>query len=256
MSNEVSLTVLVVGATGSVGRHVVAEALAKGHQVRALVRSPSQARLSPGVDVVAGDLTRPISLASAVDGVDAVVFAHGSTGGEAGARDTFYAGVRNVLAALAGHTVRIALMTTIGVTDRERAHDWKRRAERLVRASSLPYVIVRPGWFDRAGPSQRQLVLLQGDKRRTGTPRDGAVARRQIAEVLVAGLGAGGPPGRTFELVAEQGAERPPAELFAAADPDLTSSLDGMHDEANMPIEAEPEQVMVDLDRVRTTHGR
>jgi uncharacterized protein YbjT (DUF2867 family) len=27
-------------------------------------------------------------------------------------------------------------------------HDWKRRGERLVRASGLPYTIVRPGWFD------------------------------------------------------------------------------------------------------------
>ena len=72
----------------------------------------------------------------------------------------------------------------------------------------------------------------------------------------MAGLGAGGPPGRTFELVAEQGAERPLAELFAAVDPDLTSSLDGVHDEANMPVGAEPEQVTVDLDRVRTMHGR
>jgi len=41
----------------------------------------------------------------------------------------------------------------IGVTNREgdynrqtEAHDWKRRGERLVRASGLPYTIVRPGW--------------------------------------------------------------------------------------------------------------
>ena len=52
---------------GQDGRHVVAEALAKGHRVRALVRNPSQARLPAGVDVVAGDLTRPASLRSAVD---------------------------------------------------------------------------------------------------------------------------------------------------------------------------------------------
>jgi uncharacterized protein YbjT (DUF2867 family) len=43
----------------------------------------------------------------------------------------------------------------IGVTNRDgnynrqaEAHDWKRRGERLVRASGLPYTIVRPGWFD------------------------------------------------------------------------------------------------------------
>ena len=251
VTEDLPLTVLVVGATGSVGRHVVVEALAKGHRVRALVRHPSEAGLPPGITVVAGDLTRPASLQLAVDRVDAVVFTHGSTGGDAGARDIFYAGVREVLAALAGRPVRIALMTTIGVTDRGRAHDWKRRAERLVRASGLPYVIVRPGWFDMAASDQRRLVLLQGDRRRTGTPQDGAVARQQIAAVLVAGLDAGGPPGRTFELIAELGVERPPAALLAEVDPDPPGSLDGGHDEANMPMAAEPKQVTADLDRIR-----
>ena len=37
----------------------------------------------------------------------------------------------------------ISLMTTIGMTDRRGAHDWKRRGERLVRASGLPYAVVR-----------------------------------------------------------------------------------------------------------------
>jgi uncharacterized protein YbjT (DUF2867 family) len=87
MMPDSPLTILVVGATGSVGRHVVAEALAGGHRVRALVRNPARARLPSDVDLIAGDLTRPHSLAPAVDGVDAVVFTHGSAGGAAGARD-------------------------------------------------------------------------------------------------------------------------------------------------------------------------
>ena len=119
-----------------------------------------------------------------------------------------------------------------------------------MRASGLPYVIVRPGWFDMAGSSCR-LVLLQGDRQRTGTPRDGAVAREQIAAVLVAGLDAGGPPGHTFGMVVEPGVERPPVALLAAVDPYLPVSLDGVHDEANMPMAAEPEQVTADLDRIR-----
>jgi hypothetical protein len=66
-------------------------------------------------------------------------------------------------------------MTSIGVTNRTgaynratEAHDWKRRSERLVRASGLPYTIVRPGWFDYNAPDERQLVLLQGDTRQAG----------------------------------------------------------------------------------------
>ena len=82
-------------------------------------------------------------------------------------------------------------MTAIGVTNRTgaynlstEAHDWKRRSERLVRASGLPYTIVRPGWFDYNAPDEHQLVLLQGDTRQAGNSSDGVIARRQIARNL------------------------------------------------------------------------
>src|SRR3954471_21857227 len=61
------LTVLVVGATGSIGRLVVDEAVRKGDAVRALARDPGKARrLFPHVETVAGDLTRPDTLSAAV----------------------------------------------------------------------------------------------------------------------------------------------------------------------------------------------
>jgi uncharacterized protein YbjT (DUF2867 family) len=191
------LTVLVVGATGSIGRLVVEEAVKNGHAVRALARDPRKARrLLPGAEVVAGDLTDPNTLTAAVAGVNAIIFTHGSDGdGKAGAERIDYGGVRNVLAALGGRSVRVALMTAIGVTNREgdynrqtEAHDWKRRGERLVRASGLPYTIVRPGWFDYNKPDEHRLVLLQGDRRHAGDSSDGVIARRQLAEVLVASL--------------------------------------------------------------------
>ena len=115
-----ALTVLAVGATGSIGRHVVTEAAAAGHRVRALVRSRERAALLPaGTDVVIGDVTRPETLTAALDGVDAVVFTLGTDGqGKVGARTVDYEGVRNVLAAIGDGGVRIALMTAFGVTDR------------------------------------------------------------------------------------------------------------------------------------------
>ena len=76
--NNPSATVLVVGATGSIGRLVVAEAIREGYAVRALVRDAGKARtLTPGAHAVIGDLTRPETLGAAVEGVDAVVFTHG-----------------------------------------------------------------------------------------------------------------------------------------------------------------------------------
>src|SRR3954462_4059904 len=112
------LTILVVGATGSIGSLVVEEAIRQGHTVRALVRSASKARQLPrGAEAVIGDLTSPDTLSVTVDGIDAVVFTHGSDGGgKSSSESVDYGGVRNILAVLRSQTVRIALMTSIGVT--------------------------------------------------------------------------------------------------------------------------------------------
>ena len=125
-----------------------------------------------------------------------MVFTLGSDGAGKVAESVDYGGVRNVLNAFGSRTARVALMTSIGVTNRAgaynrstEAHDWKRRSERLVRASGMPYTIVRPGWFDYNGPDEHRLVLLQGDTRQAGDPSDGVIARRQIAEILVRSLG-------------------------------------------------------------------
>ncbi|WP_040861072.1 SDR family oxidoreductase [Nocardia niigatensis] len=64
-------TVLVTGATGGVGRHLVATLLARGATVRALTRKPEDANLPAGVEVVAGDLTDASTLGPQVfEGVD------------------------------------------------------------------------------------------------------------------------------------------------------------------------------------------
>jgi uncharacterized protein YbjT (DUF2867 family) len=257
MSNK---TVLVVGATGSIGHLVVEEAVRHGYVVRALVRTPSKARRFPAqVEVISGDVTRPETLTAAVDGIDAIVFTLGSDGaGKAGAESIDYGGVRNVLRALGSRSARIALMTSIGVTNRTgsynrstEAHDWKRRSERLVRASGLPYTIVRPGWFDYNSPDEHQLVFLQGDTRQAGDSSDGVIARSQIAEVLIHSLTSGQALRKTFELVATKGpAQKEFDALFAALDPDPKDSLDGVRDTANQPLEDEPDRVRHDLDAV------
>lgn len=249
-------TVLVVGATGSIGRHVVDEALAASFRVRAFTRTPSRAQLPAPVEVVQGDLTDAATLADAVCGVDAIVFVHGTRGDASGYENVDYGGVRNVLTAVEDRHVRIALMTAIGVTDHEGsynrstgAHDWKRRSERLVRASGHPYTIVRPGWFDYNAADQHELVFLHGDTRHAGSPADGVVARRQIAQVLVAALTCRSADRKTFELVAERGPAQTDLDpLFAGLDADV--SIDGVHDASTMPLAGEPAGVRADLDTI------
>lgn len=158
------MKVLIVGATGSIGRHVVEMSIEMGHQSKALVRSPKKRKLLPqGIEIVYGDVSVPETLTGIGDDIDAVIFTLGSDGlGRIGARAVDYGGVKNILQQLKHRRVRVALMTAIGVTEREgsynrqtEAHDWKRRAERLVRASGHPYTIVRPGWFDYNKPNEQ-----------------------------------------------------------------------------------------------------
>lgn len=259
------MTVLVVGATGSIGRLVVAEVIRQGHGVRALVRNAAnQHRLPDAAQVVLGDLTRPETLATAVDGIDAAVFTHGSAGGgKAGSENVDYGGVRNVLAALGTRTVRIALMTPVGVTNRTgshnrstEAHDWKRRAERLVRTSGLQYTIVRPGWFDCNGPDEHRLVLLQGDTRQAGDPSDGVIARQQVAEVLVHSMTSKNALRKTFELSAISGpAQHDCDALFAPLVADPPGALDGVWDTDNQPLKEEPQRVRDDLHAIAVHHA-
>src|SRR3954471_18286870 len=162
-------SVLVVGATGGIGHRVVATAQRHGFDVRALVRDPARAeRLLPGADLVAGDLEKPHTLRAAVTDVEAIVFTHGGNGSPDAARRIDYGGVAAVLHALDGRTPRLALMTSIGVSRRGayggitgQLLDWKRRSERLVRASGTPYTVVRPGWFDAVGAGDDRLPLQQ-----------------------------------------------------------------------------------------------
>ncbi|MEV0648225.1 NmrA family NAD(P)-binding protein [Phytomonospora sp. NPDC050363] len=66
------MTILVTGATGNTGRHVVDHLLKRGARVRALTRDPAKAKLPEGAEVVAGNHNEPATLGSVFDGVTAV----------------------------------------------------------------------------------------------------------------------------------------------------------------------------------------
>lgn len=252
------MNVVVFGATGSIGREVLREATKQGHTVRAFSRSLPH-DLPNHVDAMIGDLTNPVQVAAAIDGMEAAIFVHGAspvTPEQSEAVD--YGAVRNVLAAAQGRNLRVVLMTLIGITNRDSSYnrsthapDWKRRAERILRASGHPYTIVRPGWFDYNGTDQFRITMLQGDTRRSGTPTDGGIARAQIARVLVAALSDESAIGKTLELVAETGAEQDSLhEDFAALLSDSIGAIDAAQDEPNMPLSGEPERVRNDLERL------
>lgn len=71
------MTILVTGATGNVGRNVVEQLIARGADVRALVRDPAKANLPDGVDVVQGDLMDVDALRDAMSGASTLFLLNG-----------------------------------------------------------------------------------------------------------------------------------------------------------------------------------
>src|SRR4051812_20796443 len=141
--------ILVTGATGKVGRHVVAQLLAAGEQVRAMTRDPAKANLKEGVEVVAGDLADSAAVAAALSGVKRVYLfpAHGGVG-------AFLAGAAAAAAAAAKGTglERVVLLSSAavveGVTEQPNALGAAHRGvEEAIEGSGYAWTFVRPGQF-------------------------------------------------------------------------------------------------------------
>ena len=66
------MSILVTGATGTIGSQVLAHLAGKTAEVRALTRSPGTAKLSAGITPIGGDLADVDSLRTAMKGVDTV----------------------------------------------------------------------------------------------------------------------------------------------------------------------------------------
>ena len=133
--------VLVTGATGRVGRLVVAQLLDAGVPVRALTRRPDAARLPAGVEIVAGDLTVPESLDAALRGAGSVFLLWTAPPATAPA----------VIGRLASHTPRVVFLSSPHQTPHPFFQQPNPMAvlhadiERLIVTAGLASTIIRPG---------------------------------------------------------------------------------------------------------------
>ena len=149
------MTVLVTGATGFVGPHVVHALRARELPVRALVRDTQRAsRLASwGTEFVQGDVTDLTSLRAAVSGVDTVVHLVAIIkGSRADFERVMAQGTRDFVAAAQEAGVRrFVLASALGLNERSRdavpyfAAKWE--MERAVKESGLEYVILRPSFI-------------------------------------------------------------------------------------------------------------
>jgi len=133
--------ILITGATGTVGRPLVAALAARGVAVRALTRDPSRAVFPTGVEVVAGDPSRPESIAAHLDGVRAVFLNSTAIRDACGEfADLAKEGGVSRLVALAAYNVEqdLALQPSRYMGDRNR------ECEAAVENSGLEWVTLRP----------------------------------------------------------------------------------------------------------------
>ncbi len=128
--------ILVLGANGTVGRHVVAGLLAKGEQVVAASRT---GQAVPGADSVVFELTDTSTHAAAFAGVDRafILVPSGFLG--------VFELVKPLIELAAANKAKVVLQSVFGV-DADDSIPY-RQIELALEASGTPFVILRPNWF-------------------------------------------------------------------------------------------------------------
>ena len=235
------VVLLVVGATGGVGREVVRELLAispAGTIVRALVRDPAKVQgmwgtAAAGPELHVGDVTRPDSVAPAIAGADVVIMAHSRRSDEAGSTPEAvdYAGTVAIsqLAKSAGVS-KLVYVTSNSVNRPEKTvvqalnwfggmgMAWKLRAEGAVRSCGVPYVIVRPVGLKDDGD---ETAVIQQEAFGLGR-----ISRRAVGQLCARAVAAA-PANSTIHCsgVAPEGGQPDLSAAFAALVPDSAPGM-------------------------------
>ncbi|ONI79745.1 NmrA family transcriptional regulator [Actinosynnema sp. ALI-1.44] len=182
------MTILVTGATGNVGRHVVRGLAEAGARVRAMTRDPAAAVFGEGVEVARGDLGAPDDIP--FDGVEKLFLFVPSPD------------VRDVVDVAAKAGVRRIVVLSSGAVTHGYDTTYHLPVEQAVEASGVEWTHVRPGEFatnkiDLWGPSIRaDGTIVHPEPDEYGQP----IHERDIAEVAVAALLQDGHAGRAYTL--------------------------------------------------------
>ena len=206
--------ILVTGATGFVGPHIVHALRAEGRQVRVLVREGTDTtRLATwGCELAVGDMTDAASLERAVEGCDAVVHLVAIlTGKPAEFERVMTRGTRDLVAAASAAGVRrFVLMSALGTTEETKElvpyYRSKWEMEQTVKASGLEHVIFRPSFiFAEDGGALAQFRKIAKLAPVTPIPGPGTqqiqpIWVEDVAAYFAASIDKAEAANRTFEL--------------------------------------------------------
>jgi putative NADH-flavin reductase len=195
------MQIALFGASGRTGQLLTERALAQGHTVTALVRSPGSYANASRVRVVQGDAFTPAAIDQTLEGADAVLSALGAR--SLGREDVLERAVPLIVAAMERKGVsRIVVLGSAGALDSalDKQPAWRRwLVEKIVyktalkwpvasqraqyaalAASSLDWTMVMPPMLTNGSP--RGVYRVDGD----ALPRNGSsIARADVADFMM-----------------------------------------------------------------------
>jgi uncharacterized protein YbjT (DUF2867 family) len=192
--------ILVTGATGNVGRQVVAGLVSAGGSARALVRDARAARLPGGVAAVEGDLGVPGTLERALAGVETVFLIWPFLTAD---------GASAVLEMIKGRAHRVVYLSSSGVDDEaERQSDPINQLhadmEGLIERSGLRWTVLRSNTIASNTRGWAAQIRATGVVRGPEIAATAVIDPRDVAEVAVRVLVDGGHDGATYVLTGPQ----------------------------------------------------
>jgi uncharacterized protein YbjT (DUF2867 family) len=196
--------ILVTGATGTVGRAVLRLLADRGVPARALTRDPARASALaalPGIEVVAGDMAQPATLATALRGVTRALLISSSDPGMLEVQSNFIDAAR--LAGV-GHVVKLSGI----MPERDSPFRFARmhgEIERRLEASGLAFTHLRAGEFMTSYFRQVPSIVGRGALfLPMANARIASIDIGDIAEVATAALTGGGHEGKTYPLTGSE----------------------------------------------------
>jgi len=196
------MSIAITGATGQLGRLVISQLLAKvpADRVLGIVRSPSKAA-DLGVAARAADYAHPETLTAALAGVETLLLISSS---EIGQRQVQH---RNVITAAKAAGVERIVYTSLLHADTSALSLAAEHldTETALKASGLPYTILRNGWYSENYTGAIAGAVAAGAYIGTaGQGRISAAARADYAAAAVAVLTTVGHENKTYELAGDE----------------------------------------------------
>jgi uncharacterized protein YbjT (DUF2867 family) len=190
-------SILVTGATGNVGRQVVAQLLGTNVRIRAMARRPESAVFPREVEVVQGDLTVASTLDRCLEGVDAAFLVWQAPASCVG----------HAVERIAKYARRIVFLSNLTVRDGAGAQAYgvttlHARIERLIESSGSHWTFLRPGAFAANARIWWAPQIREGDIVRWPYPHavTSPIHERDIAAVAVRALTGNGHTGAKYIL--------------------------------------------------------